>query len=176
MVRAKSAIVILTLALTLAACGGGDDDVARATTVPDSASGPYDVERVVDGDTVRLTNGDSVRLIGIDTPETVDPRKPVQCFGEEASEYARDLLDGESVYLELDPTQGDLDRYGRVLAYVWLPDGRHVNEEMVAQGYAHEYTYELPYRYQDEFQAAEAEARDADRGLWSLNTCAGVTE
>ncbi|MDZ4826811.1 MAG: thermonuclease family protein [Actinomycetota bacterium] len=167
--------VLVAAALLLAACGGDDGPVSRAESVPSRATGPYDVERVVDGDTVRLTNGDSVRLIGIDTPETVDPRQPVQCFGEEASEYAHELLDGESVYLELDPTQGELDRYGRVLAYVWLPDGRHVNEEMVAQGYAHEYTYELPYRYQDEFQAAEADARAADRGLWSPDTCAGVT-
>ena len=103
--------------------------------------------------------------------ETVDPRRPVECFGKEASARAHELLDGEHVYLEYDPTQGKTDRYGRVLAYVWLPDGTLVNEAMIADGYAYEYTYDVPYRYRDRFDTAEAEARDDERGLWAAGVC-----
>jgi micrococcal nuclease len=84
--------------------------------MPAGVDGPRGVVRVVDGDTVVIAPDTTVRLIGIDTPETVDPRKPVQCFGREASAYAHLLLDGRSVSLEYDPTQGRLDRYGRTLA------------------------------------------------------------
>ena len=114
----------------------------------------------------------TIRVIGIDTPETVDPRRPVQCFGAEASARAHALLDGKSVSLEFDPSQGREDRYGRTLAYVWLPSGRSFNETMIAEGYAHEYTYDTPYRYQHAYQQAETEARRADRGLWAPGVCA----
>jgi micrococcal nuclease len=136
---------------------------------------PVTVVRVVDGDTVRVSTGETLRLIGVDTPETVDPRAPVQCFGREASARAHALLDGAWVRLEYDPTQGRRDRYGRTLAYLWLADGRLYNETIIAEGYAHEYTYAIPYRYRDRFRAAERAARDAGRGLWSPTTCAGDT-
>ena len=132
--------------------------------IPAGVDGPRGVIRVVDGDTVVVAPDTTVRLIGIDTPETVDPRKPVQCFGREASAHAHTLLDGHSVWLEYDPTQGRLDKYGRTLAYVWLPDRRMFNEVMIDDGYAHEYTYDLPYRYQDSFIAAERAARDGIGG------------
>lgn len=136
------------------------------------------VSRVVDGDTVDVV-GDGrtvrLRLIGIDTPEVVDPRKPVQCFGREASARAHALLDGQTVGLEADPSQGELDRYGRRLRYLWLADGRLFNLQLVAEGYAHEYTYRLPYKYQAVFQRAEREAREQGRGLWATTTCAGDT-
>jgi micrococcal nuclease len=148
---------------------------AHAAGLPPGLDGPYRVVRVVDGDTVEVSKGETLRLIGMDTPETVDPREPVQCFGREASARAHELLDGTSVYLEYDATQGVLDRYGRTLAYVWLADGRLFNRLMIAGGYAHEYTYDVPYRYQAEFQAAERSAREHDRGLWAPDTCAGDT-
>jgi endonuclease YncB( thermonuclease family) len=138
------------------------------------------VTRVVDGDTVdvALENGpiERVRLIGIDTPETVDPRTPVQCFGHEASAHAKELLDGQTVFLETDPSQGDRDRYGRLLAYIWLLDGRDFGEAMIADGFAHEYTYALPYAHQDAYRAAQDSAISAQAGLWSADTCAGDTE
>ncbi len=143
--------------------------------MPSGVDGPVAVARVVDGDTLVVAPGGTLRLIGMDTPETVDPRKPVQCFGREASFWAHALLDGKQVWLEFDPSQGRLDRYGRTLAYVWLPDGRLFNEVMIADGLAHQYTYDLPYRYQAEFLAAERSARDGQRGLWSPTTCAGDT-
>lgn len=147
-------------------------------TRPDDASGPYPVVQVVDGDTVKiLRDGQKVtlRLIGLDTPETKDPRKPVQCFGREASDRAHALLDDQSVWLTGDPSQGELDRYDRTLAYLWMPDGRLFNWLMVWDGYAHEYTYDLPYRYQEEIRDAERSAREGERGLWSPDTCAGDT-
>ena len=133
---------------------------------------------VTDGDTIRISrNGkkETLRLIGLDSPESVDPRKPVQCFGREASAHAKDLLAGTSVWLTTDPTQDAIDRYGRTLVYVWMTDRRSFDWVMIRDGYAHEYTYNIPYRYQAEFKAAERTARDANLGLWAPTTCAGQT-
>jgi endonuclease YncB( thermonuclease family) len=134
------------------------------------------VVEVIDGDTVDVRlNGEIVRirLIGIDTPEVLDPRRPVECFGREASAMAHALLDGQTVALEADASQDDRDRYGRLLRYLWLPDSRLFNLEMIAQGYAFEYTYNTPYNYQQPFKQAERAAREAQRGLWSPQTCNG---
>lgn len=146
----------------------------RASTPTFSPETFYPVTRVVDGDTLDVLNGGQevrLRLIGINTPETVDPRKPVECFGLEASARAKVLLSGRSVRVDTDSTQDHLDKYGRTLAYVTLPDGTSFNEEMIAEGYAHEYTYHYPYKYQTEFKAAERSAREAGRGLWAPGTC-----
>ena len=101
--------------------------------------------RVVDGDTLRLRvdgRDEPVRLIGINTPESVDPRRPVECLGKEASAKAAELLRGaQTVEVEADPTQDTRDAYARLLLYVWLPDGRLLNRELIANGYAHEYTF-----------------------------------
>ena len=134
----------------------------------------YQVEHVVDGDTIDiLMNGKKVRvrLIGLDTPEIVDPRKPVQCFGRESSEKAKRLLAEKYVRIEMDASQDDYDKYGRLLAYIFLPDGTNFAEEMIAEGYGHEYTYRLPYKYQKEFKAAEQKAREEKKGLWSAGVC-----
>lgn len=135
----------------------------------------FPVVKVVDGDTVTIfRNGrnETLRLIGLDTPETVDPRKPVQCFGKAASDKARELLSGKSVRVEMDPSQGALDKYGRTLVYIHLPDGTLFNKYMIAEGYGHEYTYNLPYTYQDDFKAAELNAREQKKGLWANGACA----
>jgi len=133
---------------------------------------------VLDGDTIKvLINGETkiVRLIGIDAPETVDPRKPVQCFAQEASNKLKKLLSNQMVRLESDPTQGDLDKYQRLLRYVFLEDGTFINKLMIAEGYAHEYTYLIPYKYQEEFKTAEKTARESQLGLWSPTACNGIT-
>lgn len=138
----------------------------------------YQVIKVVDGDTLDVSiEGfvERLRLIGIDTPETVDPRKPVQCFGLEASNKAKDILAGKLVELESDPTQGERDKYGRLLRYVRLPDGTNFNMFMISGGYAHEYTYSVPYRYQEEFREAEAAARASKAGLWADGACSDDT-
>lgn len=134
------------------------------------------VVRVIDGDTVDVSiNGatERLRLLGIDTPETKHPSKPVECFGIEASNKAGEMLDRQTVYLEDDVSQDSRDRYGRRLSYLWLPNGRMFNLEMVAQGYAYEYTYRLPYKYQAEFKGAQADAAAQGRGLWAATTCNG---
>lgn len=141
--------------------------------------GTYHVASVVDGDTIKVeTDGviKTVRLIGIDTPETVDPRKPVQCFGKEASNKAKELMADQDVLLESDTTQGDTDKYQRLLRYVRLQDGTLVNQFLIEHGYAHEYTYDAPYKYQAEFKAAEMDAQANKRGLWSQETCNGITD
>lgn len=139
----------------------------------------YKVTNVVDGDTIDVDiNGkiERLRLIGIDTPETKDPRKPVQCFGKEASSKASEMLSGKKVSLEADAVSGERDKYNRLLRYVFIENGTFYNKEVIAQGYAHEYTYQSQvYKYQTEFKQAEKDARENSRGLWSLDSCNGDT-
>jgi micrococcal nuclease len=164
---------IVVLALTLGA-------VVPSAAAEQNDSHPVTVVRVVDGDTVdvQLEDGttERLRLIGIDTPEVVDPRKPVQCFGREASAHAHELLDGQTVSIELDSSQGERDVYGRLLAYLWLPDGRNFGEAMILDGFAHEYTYDQPYSYLNAFRAAQDIAMTTQAGLWSPATCTGNTD
>lgn len=136
----------------------------------------YTVTSVVDGDTIKINMDGTIktlRLIGIDTPETVDPRKPVQCFGVEASNKAKELLSGKQIRIEPDPTQDTRDKYGRLLVYVYRSDGLFFNRYMIEQGYAYEYTYETPYKYQSDFKTVQQLAQSNQRGLWSSNTCGG---
>ena len=129
------------------------------------------VVRIVDGDTIVVSeNGaeEKVRLIGIDAPETVDPYKPVQCFGAEASRETKELLTNQQVLLKSDSSQGDRDKYGRLLRYVYLTDGTFINLSLVTNGYAREYTYRAPYQFQSEFKSAESSARAERLGLWGV--------
>lgn len=121
------------------------------------------VIKVIDGDTIKLVNGEVVRYIGIDTPETVHPSKPVQCFGHEASQKNKELVEGKMVRLEKDISERD--KYGRLLRDVWVGD-IFVNEYLVRQGYAQVYTYPPDVKYQDLFLQAQREARENNRGLW----------
>lgn len=149
--------------------------LGRVFTTWGDADGSYPVVSVVDGDTVKVRMSgrlESVRLIGIDAPETNAPGRPVQCFGPEATAKAKDLLAGKAVRLEYDESQGRRDRFDRLLAYAWVDDVLY-NEWVIRQGYAREFTYSAPYRYQTTFKAAEAEARAAGRGLWAAETCNG---
>lgn len=128
----------------------------------------YQVVSVTDGDTIHISmNGtiETVRLLGVDTPETVDPRKPVQCYGPEASQQTKALLTGKQVTLEADPSQDDRDKYGRLLRYVYL-GSQNVSLLLITEGYGREYTYDKPYKYQKEFRAAESNAKTNRRGLW----------
>jgi micrococcal nuclease len=153
----------------------GQSDTAAGIQGEQSNNKYYLVSRVVDGDTIDVEKDGEhvrVRLIGIDTPETVDPRRTVECFGKEASAKTKELLEGKMVRLETDPSQGDYDKYKRMLAYVYLSDGTLFNQTMISEGYAHEYTYRLPYRSQSEFKAAEQTAREKKKGLWADGVCA----
>jgi micrococcal nuclease len=129
------------------------------------AEGVYRVERVVDGDTLVLANGVRVRLIGADTPETVKPNSPVEFCGPEATRFTRDLVAGREVSVKFD---GDrIDRYGRLLAVVWIGD-RMLNEELIRAGLARARTqYNYSQATKARFLKAQAEARAARRGIWS---------
>ena len=126
------------------------------------------VTRVVDGDTIEISSGKTVRFIGIDTPETVDPRRSVGCFGKEASNKTKDLLSGRQIILQKDVSE--TDKYRRLLRYIFLPlpDGRilFVNDYMVREGYAKALTYPPDVKYNEQFRQAEREAREGNRGLW----------
>lgn len=142
------------------------------------------VTRVIDGDTFELENGDRVRLIGVDTPETVHPSKPVEYYGKEATEFTRKLIEGKTVCLEYD--QQKRDRYNRILSYVFVEADSSVgdplglleelqphkkvflNALLIKWGYAHAYLkYPFKQEYMDYFRLLEREAREAGRGLWA---------
>lgn len=125
------------------------------------------VERVVDGDTLVISGGDRVRLIGVDTPETKHPNKPVQPFGKEASEFTRRMVEGKRVQIQFDPGETK-DKYGRTLAYVYI-DGQFLNELLLREGLARAMlNYPFSADAKARFRAAEADAKAARRGIWSL--------
>jgi micrococcal nuclease len=137
-------------------------------------AGSWVVTRVVDGDTIEVKNNSEVqkvRVIGVNTPETVDPRREVECFGKEASEKAKELLEGKSVRLSSDPTQSDSDRYGRILRYITMSEGIDYGLVMIREGFAYEYTYDNMYQKQAEYKKAQTEAANAQRGLWGDGVC-----
>ena len=112
-----------------------------------------------------LDGGERVRLIGVDTPETVHPNKPVEFFGKEASAFTKRMCEGKKVRLEYDWQKKD--RYNRTLAYVYLEDGTFLNAEIIKQGYGHAYT-RFPFKYLEEFRGYERGAREGGVGLWGL--------
>jgi micrococcal nuclease len=162
--RPRTTIPWLVFAAALAAllAGRGHDGSAARSGAEHAR-----VLRVVDGDTikVRLDDGrtERVRYIGIDTPESVKPDTPVQCFAKKASHYNASLVAGRSVTLRMDAEARD--RYGRLLAYVYT-DGRFVNRELVARGYARTMTIPPNVAHADEFARLARRAREAGLGLW----------
>ena len=180
-------IVLLFLFLALIACtapaldkGTPSQDVYRVTSMLIPLTRYADkakmtvarVVRVVDGDTIKVETStpppgiavaETIRLVGVDTPEIVDRRKPVQRFAKEASNYVKARLTGKSVRLAFDK---DLrDRYGRLLAYVFLEDGSCFDLELILEGYGYAYV-KYPFFFMEEFRHAELEARYEKRGLW----------
>ncbi len=131
------------------------------------------VTSVADGDTITvLINGkyEKVRLIGVNSPELKDERPRVKCMAWGAKAFAADSLTGLNVTLEADPTQADRDRYGRLLRYVFWNDG-NFNEYIIKKGFAYEYTYGKPYKYQKDFKAAQKYAEESKWGLWDPMEC-----
>lgn len=130
--------------------------------------GFYSVIRFADGDTITVDmNGqkETIRMIGVDTPETHDPDTPVQCYGPAASAYTKNLIGQQKVRLEADPTNQNRDRYGRLLRYVYLPDDRLVQEELIKNGYGFAYT-SFPFTKKDHFIKLQEEAKANSKGLW----------
>ena len=184
--RLGSVLLELVTLVVVAGCegfvdGGGAGGTGRApadlaTSRAERAAWPSapkgavaaKVQRVVDGDTfVARVNGrrERVRVIGVDTPESVDPNRPDEPFGEEASDFAKHYLDGETVRMagDVEPR----DRYGRMLAYVWLKDGTFWNALVAAEGYAQQLTIPPNVTYADLFRRLVGEARRENRGLWA---------
>lgn len=157
--------------------------LAGCSDLSSSSSDFYEtaeVTKVVDGDTINVQiNGKDykVRMIGVDTPETVHPSKPVQFYGREASDYTKKNLTDKTVYLQKDVS--DTDKYGRLLRYVWTaaPSSDNPSEEeiiesmynanLVKNGYAHAYTYQPNSRYSDLFSKLQSSAREKNIGLWN---------
>jgi endonuclease YncB( thermonuclease family) len=184
-------LAVALLAVALAGCdaslapGGGDAGEAPAglaTTREERAAWPgppgdavaAEVQRVTDGDTfVATVDGrrERVRVIGVDTPETVAPNRPVEPYGRQASSFAKRHLTGATVRLagDVEPR----DRYGRLLAYVWLADGTFWNALLVAEGYAQQLTIPPNVTYAGLFRRLVAEARQQERGLWATSVTPG---
>ncbi len=137
------------------------------------------VVKVVDGDTITIKmdadgKEHKIRFLGINTPETVDPRKPVECFGKEASAKMHELADGKRVRLEPDPQADDQDKYGRLLRNVFLEDGTDLNAYMVREGFAYAYlSFPLDPLRKKELKNLENDAKMAKRGLWNPDACNG---
>jgi len=129
---------------------------------------PLQVVRVIDGDTIQVCcifgDREKVRYIGINTPETKHPTRGVEYFGKEASEANRKLVEGKPVRLEFDVQEQD--RYGRLLAYVYLEEGTFVNAWLVKNGYAMLMTIPPNVKHQELFLKLHRVAREAGRGLW----------
>ena len=144
--------------------------VLAPLNTPASSEFVWLVTKVVDGDTIWVEGEGErlkVRLIGVDTPETVHPTKGVECYGPESSDFAKDILAGTQVAIVTDASQGEVDKYGRTLAYVFLPEGQLFQELLVSGGYAYEYTFDQPYKYRDHLVDAEEQARLNGAGLWT---------
>lgn len=171
-------LFLSAVAITVAASLGAGRAIAKSGLIAPPPSikipefgglKPCEVVSVVDGDTVTVLQdgkNETVRLLGVDTPETKDPRKPVEFFGKEAAAFTTNLLLGESVYV-VEEQPGKRDKYGRVLAHLYrAPDGLWVNLELIRQGYAQVYSGEA-FQDIDLFLKYQARARQPGKGLWS---------
>ncbi|WP_235827877.1 thermonuclease family protein [Brevibacillus migulae] len=147
--------------LVLAGCGAKEGLQANGSM-------ETNVIRVVDGDTFEMEGGERVRLIGVDTPESVKPNTPVQPYAKEASSYTKQLLEGKKVRLQFDVQLRD--KYKRLLAYVYLPDGTFVNRKLIEEGYAKTLTIPPNVAFSEQFAAAMKQAREEKRGLWADDT------
>ncbi|MBU0502817.1 MAG: thermonuclease family protein [Candidatus Omnitrophota bacterium] len=176
------AVFFLTLAVSLSFAASGKNYSFSDWKIffPFGKKSDYNnilVTRAVDGDTLKLENGERVRLIGIDTPEMHDSSKllrdsrrshqdaeQIKKLGRRSYEFTRNLVQGRNVRLEFDVERKD--KYGRLLAYVYLPDGTFVNAEIVKQGFASLMTISPNVKYADIFRQLYQEARENNRGLW----------
>lgn len=140
-----------------------------AKTAETSQPGLYPVNRFVDGDTIVVDmNGtnETVRFIGVDTPETHKPNTPVQCFGPQAAAYTKKLIGVSRVRLQADPLDTNRDRYGRLLRYIYMPNGTLVEDRLISNGYGFAYTI-FPFEKIEQFKKDQSEAQSAHQGLWS---------
>ncbi|MFZ1654693.1 MAG: thermonuclease family protein [Candidatus Moraniibacteriota bacterium] len=171
MLRKKMYQVLLTGLLFGALWYQKETGILPEWRVPDAIPGStvaVRVTRVIDGDTFEIEGGERVRLIGIDTPESVKPNTPVECYAVESSEYLKTLIEGKMVRLERDRT--DRDRYARLLRYVYLGDV-FINEFIVREGYAESVSYRPDTARQATLDEAERQAKAESKGRWGMGTC-----
>lgn len=157
MKRTFTFLVLFLAFIIITGCEAGSN-------VPKNAKGPYQVQKVIDGDTIKVATRDklvTVRLLGIQAPEL-----EIHCYANDSKKYLEDLVSEQKVWLETDPSQGTTDKYGRALAYIWLRDGTLVNLRLIDRGAAVEYTYKKKHKYQQKFIDAEKEAAAAGKGAW----------
>lgn len=162
-------VLVLTLLIGYGQSQGWFGTVAKTAEV--NQPGLYAIDHFVDGDTIAVNmNGkvETIRFIGADTPETHKPNTPVQCYGPEAAAYTKATITaaGNKVRLQSDPDSTNRDRYDRLLRYIYLPDGRLMEELLIKNGYAFYYPY-FPFTKSDQFAADEQAAIRARVGLWA---------
>ncbi|MEM7348322.1 MAG: metal-dependent hydrolase, partial [Chloroflexota bacterium] len=144
------------------------------TPFPKPQLTPALITHVRDGDTIKVQFFDGrqevIRLLDVDTPETVHPNQPEGCYGTEASQYARNQLTGQIAYIELDPQTPERDRYGRLLAHIWLDEAQtqNFNLMLLERGYARFNDFGNPGRYAESYKAAENAAISQHLGLWKV--------
>lgn len=158
-------IIVLVLVVVLYNHRQADREVAQQPSQP----GFYSINHFIDGDTIAVNmNGhiEKVRFIGVDTPETHKPNTPVQCYGPQAAAHTKQAIGGDQVRLVSDPLSADRDRYGRLLRYVYLPDGTDLDELNIQEGYGFYYPY-FPFNKSIQFAADEQSAIAEHRGLWA---------
>lgn len=134
-----------------------------------SQPGYYSIAHFTDGDTIAVDmNGkvEDIRMIGVDTPETHRPNSPVECYGQEAANYTQKLIGKSKVRLQADPLDTNRDRYGRLLRYVYLPDGTLIEDKLISEGYGFAYVL-FPFSKTDDFKAKEQSAKTKGLGLWA---------
>ena len=159
-------VAVITLVILLGQRYGWFDNARQVAQT--SQPGLYHVTEFLDGDTIVVDmNGseETIRFIGVDTPETHDPRKAVQCFGKAAAGFTQNLIGTNNVRLEADALNTNRDRYNRLLRYIYLPNETLVNAEISKQGYGFAYL-SFPFTKSDEFHHYETVARNANKGLW----------
>lgn len=160
-------VLIISVLVLVGQRYGWFENAGRAAQT--NQPGLYQVVEFFDGDTIAVDmNGskETIRFIGVDTPETHDPRKAVQCYGKAAASFTKNFIGTNNVRLEADALNTNRDRYNRLLRYVYLSNGKLVNAEIIKQGYGFAYL-SFPFTKADEFRQYEVEARNANRGLWS---------
>ncbi len=167
--RQKKKLINLILALVITVIGLSYNKQPPPEVLGTVAPGYYRVEHFDDGDTITINMQgklEKIRFVGVDTPETQDPRKPVQCFGQAASAFTKNLIGSDPVRLESDELSSNRDRYKRLLRYVYIPDGRLVQAEILKQGYGFAYL-SFPFTKSEEFRNYGEQARTEKKGLWS---------
>jgi micrococcal nuclease len=170
-----SALIVLLLTFAQSQGWLGIEADQTADKITQSQPGLYTIDHFIDGDTIAVKMSgktETVRMIGVDTPETHKPNTPVQCYGPAAAAFTKNLIGENKIRLESDSQNQDRDRYGRLLRYVYLADGRLVEKELILGGYGFAYT-SFPFTKKDEFVAYEKQAQAANKGLWRNCTVTG---